>query len=164
VQWIRVSSSGTLSRSFPSFSTIISMVVEIAPSAEPAYLQSHQLIPSRLLLRSSWRAFRQRLALKGTVNRPMKSTGPGQRSVLVSLICVTSSTNITAQLPPPREPTPEPNVSSAHDFVRPCRHCHPDNEYGWNCPIPIADPRTDHENAWPIDRGCPPGHAWCGNW
>jgi len=67
------------------------------------------------------------------------------------------------RLPPPREPTPEPNVSSAHEFVRPCRHCRPDNEYGWNCPIPVPDPRVDQDNAWPVERGCPPGHAWCGN-
>lgn len=38
----------------------------------------------------------------------------------------------------------------------------PNNEFGWRCPQPLADPATNPENAWNLDNGTPPGHAWCG--
>lgn len=32
------------------------------------------------------------------------------------------------------------------------------------CPQPVASPATDPDNAWRINTGSPPGHAFCGNW
>ncbi|KAG9017041.1 hypothetical protein FRB90_001979 [Tulasnella sp. 427] len=73
---------------------------------------------------------------------------------------------------PPPKPANQDNVlitqSRGHDpppdnLARPCPHCLPNNEFGWRCPRPLADPTTDAEHAWNLDNGTPPGHAWCGS-
>lgn len=63
----------------------------------------------------------------------------------------------------PREPSPEPSIPQSSEFIAPCPHCLPNNDWGWRCPQPIADPNTDAENAWRVDAGTPPGHGHCGN-
>ncbi|KAG8938197.1 hypothetical protein FRC04_009254 [Tulasnella sp. 424] len=72
---------------------------------------------------------------------------------------------------PPPKPATQDNVllpqSRGHDpppdnLARPCPHCLPNNEFGWRCPRPLADPQSDPEHAWNLDNGTPPGHAWCG--
>ena len=68
------------------------------------------------------------------------------------------------QLPTPRPATPEPNLEPPNDnFARPCPTCLAGNPYGWRCPVPIQDPVIDPENAFDLDDGTPPGHAFCGN-
>ncbi|KAF8527464.1 hypothetical protein BU17DRAFT_31193, partial [Hysterangium stoloniferum] len=68
------------------------------------------------------------------------------------------------KLPTPRPPSPEPNLEPPNDnFARPCPTCLVGNPYGWRCPIPIQDPAMDTENAFDLDDGTPPGHAFCGN-
>ncbi|KAF8582819.1 hypothetical protein K439DRAFT_1661584 [Ramaria rubella] len=68
------------------------------------------------------------------------------------------------RLPTPRPATPEPNLEPPNDnFARPCPTCLPGNVYGWRCPVPIQDPAIDPENAFDLDDGAPPGHAFCGN-
>ncbi|KAG6844661.1 hypothetical protein H0H87_005029 [Tephrocybe sp. NHM501043] len=68
------------------------------------------------------------------------------------------------EIPPPREPSPEPSLEAPTEFMRPCPHCVAGNPYGWRCPQPIPDPTTDIDHAWHVDDGVPPGHAHCGNW
>lgn len=68
------------------------------------------------------------------------------------------------QIPTPREASPEPNLNQNSDYARPCPHCGPDNHPGWRCPQPIVDFSVDAEQAWHLDDGAPPGHAYCGNW
>lgn len=68
------------------------------------------------------------------------------------------------KLPAPREASPEPNINQSTEFAQPCPHCLPGNPFGWRCPLPIPDPNTDADHAWPLDDGLPPGHAHCGNW
>lgn len=68
------------------------------------------------------------------------------------------------QLPTPREPSPEPTIPASTEYARPCPHCSPHNQFGWTCPTPVVDPSVDAENAWHLDEGAPPGHAFCGNW
>ncbi|KAG8873476.1 hypothetical protein FRB97_006725 [Tulasnella sp. 331] len=73
-------------------------------------------------------------------------------------------------IPPPRPANSEGALlpqSRSHDpppdnLARPCPHCLPNNEFGWRCPRPLADPTTDPTQAWNLDNGTPPGHAWCG--
>ncbi|KAG8214553.1 hypothetical protein J3R82DRAFT_9614 [Butyriboletus roseoflavus] len=67
------------------------------------------------------------------------------------------------RIPTPREASPEPNLNQNSDYARPCPHCGPDNPYGWRCPHPIVDFAVDPEQAWHLDDGAPPGHAYCGN-
>ncbi|KIK93726.1 hypothetical protein PAXRUDRAFT_828667 [Paxillus rubicundulus Ve08.2h10] len=67
------------------------------------------------------------------------------------------------RLPTPREASPEPNLNQNSDYARPCPHCTPDNPYGWRCPQPVVDFSVDPEQAWHLDDGAPPGHAYCGN-
>ncbi|KAG6377048.1 hypothetical protein JVT61DRAFT_1097 [Boletus reticuloceps] len=67
------------------------------------------------------------------------------------------------RIPTPREASPEPNLNQNSDYARPCPHCGPDNPYGWRCPQPIVDFSVDPEQAWHLDDGAPPGHAYCGN-
>ncbi|KAL0961296.1 hypothetical protein HGRIS_006255 [Hohenbuehelia grisea] len=67
------------------------------------------------------------------------------------------------RIPLPREASPEPNLNHSTEYVLPCPHCAPGNQYGWRCPQPIADPGADLDHAWPLDDGCPPGHQHCGN-
>jgi len=69
-----------------------------------------------------------------------------------------------SKIPAPRQPSPEPDINQSAEFARPCPHCAPNNVYGWTCPQPIADFRTDFDHAWHLDDGLPPGHAHCGNW
>ncbi|KAG9025798.1 hypothetical protein FRB95_009772 [Tulasnella sp. JGI-2019a] len=79
-----------------------------------------------------------------------------------------TSSNIS--IPPPRSANAEGALlpqSRSHDpppdhLARPCPHCLPNNEFGWRCPHPLADPATDAAHAWNLDNGTPPGHAWCG--
>ncbi|KDQ21009.1 hypothetical protein BOTBODRAFT_27022 [Botryobasidium botryosum FD-172 SS1] len=72
------------------------------------------------------------------------------------------------QIPPPKQLSPDvllPQTQSQNPapdhLARPCPHCLPNNQLGWSCPQPIADPETDRQNAWNLDNGSPPGHAWC---
>ncbi|KAJ7600828.1 hypothetical protein C8J56DRAFT_911399 [Mycena floridula] len=65
------------------------------------------------------------------------------------------------RIPIPREKSPEPNINLSTEFLRPCPHCSPDNQWGWQCPNPIGDPSSD--NPWRVDDGSPPGHGHCGN-
>ncbi|KAI9573642.1 hypothetical protein HD554DRAFT_911186 [Boletus coccyginus] len=67
------------------------------------------------------------------------------------------------RIPTPREASPEPNLNQNSDYARPCPHCGPDNPHGWRCPQPIVDFSVDPEQAWHLDDGHPPGHAYCGN-
>ncbi|EIW80992.1 hypothetical protein CONPUDRAFT_56042 [Coniophora puteana RWD-64-598 SS2] len=67
------------------------------------------------------------------------------------------------RIPTPREPSPEPNLNPNLDYVRPCPHCSPNNQFGWSCPEPVVDYAVDAEHAWHLDDGSPPGHAYCGN-
>ncbi|KAF8237174.1 hypothetical protein L208DRAFT_1248800 [Tricholoma matsutake] len=67
------------------------------------------------------------------------------------------------RIPAPRQPSPEPDINQSAEFARPCPHCASNNVYGWTCPQPIPDPRTDFDHAWHLDDGLPPGHAQCGN-
>ncbi|KDQ62536.1 hypothetical protein JAAARDRAFT_30440 [Jaapia argillacea MUCL 33604] len=67
------------------------------------------------------------------------------------------------RIPAPREPSPEPTIHQNSDYARPCPHCIPGNPFGWRCPNPIPDPVSDPDNAWHLDDGNPPGHAYCGN-
>ncbi|KAH7885281.1 hypothetical protein F5I97DRAFT_1810715 [Phlebopus sp. FC_14] len=67
------------------------------------------------------------------------------------------------RIPTPREASPEPNINQNSDYARPCPHCAPDNPYGWRCPQPLVDFSVDPEQAWHLDDGTPPGHAYCGN-
>ncbi|KIO18632.1 hypothetical protein M407DRAFT_31708 [Tulasnella calospora MUT 4182] len=79
------------------------------------------------------------------------------------------SPSMNISIPPPK-PATQDNVlipqSRGHDpppdnLARPCPHCLQNNEFGWRCPRPLADPQTDPEHAWNLDNGTPPGHAWC---
>ena len=36
-----------------------------------------------------------------------------------------------AQIPPPREPSPEPTLPRNTDYAQPCPHCIPGNPFGW---------------------------------
>ncbi|EKM49511.1 uncharacterized protein PHACADRAFT_106383 [Phanerochaete carnosa HHB-10118-sp] len=68
------------------------------------------------------------------------------------------------RIPTPRQASPEPSIPQGNlNFVHPCPHCLPGNEWGWVCPQPIPNPDTDPDNAWHSDDGAPPGHAYCGN-
>ena len=82
-----------------------------------------------------------------------------------TLVCIhTVALQALCQIPTPREASPEPNLIQNSDYARPCPHCGPDNPYGWRCPQPIVDFSVDPEQAWHLDDGAPPGHAYCGNW
>ncbi|KAH8104575.1 hypothetical protein BXZ70DRAFT_888072 [Cristinia sonorae] len=70
---------------------------------------------------------------------------------------------LSLRLPTPRLPSPEPTIQTNNNYVLPCPHCLPGNQFGWRCPEPIVDPDTDPENAWNSEEGVPPGHAYCGN-
>ncbi|KZT73775.1 hypothetical protein DAEQUDRAFT_721235 [Daedalea quercina L-15889] len=73
-------------------------------------------------------------------------------------------TGVSLRIPSPRQASPEPNIQPRNvNYVQPCPHCAPGNQYGWVCPQPIADPETDPDHAWHTDEGTPPGHAYCGN-
>jgi E3 ubiquitin-protein ligase CHFR len=65
-------------------------------------------------------------------------------------------------IPPPRSPPPQIPTGDSH--ARPCPHCHPENPFGYRCLQPIPDPDAHPEQAWNLDDGPPPGHAFCGNW
>ncbi|GJJ13287.1 hypothetical protein Clacol_007539 [Clathrus columnatus] len=68
------------------------------------------------------------------------------------------------KLPTPRPKSPEPNLETPGDnMARPCPTCLPGNPYGWRCPVPIQDPIANPEQAFDLDDGIPPGHAFCGN-
>ena len=88
--------------------------------------------------------------------------GQSMRVCILTLGC--PSPTYTPKIPAPRQPSPEPDINQSAEFARPCPHCTPSNIYGWTCPQPIPDPRTDFDHAWPLDDGIPPGHAQCGNW
>jgi E3 ubiquitin-protein ligase CHFR len=69
------------------------------------------------------------------------------------------------QIPTPRQASPEPSIPQGNlNFIHPCPHCLPGNQYGWTCPEPIVDPLVDPDRASHSDNGAPPGHAYCGNW
>ncbi|KAI0345769.1 hypothetical protein BDW22DRAFT_911355 [Trametopsis cervina] len=73
-----------------------------------------------------------------------------------------SGTNL--RIPPPRQASPEPSIPQSNpNYVHPCPHCLPGNQYDWRCPQPIVDPEADPDGAWRIDDGSPPGHGYCGN-
>ncbi|KAF8318454.1 hypothetical protein DL93DRAFT_2075880 [Clavulina sp. PMI_390] len=65
------------------------------------------------------------------------------------------------KMPQPKPPNPDALIPQAaarnepgFDHVaRPCPHCLPNNQFGWQCPRPIADPDTDPEHAWNLDDG-----------
>jgi hypothetical protein len=38
-----------------------------------------------------------------------------------------------AQIPPPKEPSPEPTLPRNTEFALPCPHCIPGNPFGWKC-------------------------------
>ncbi|KAJ3524086.1 hypothetical protein NM688_g8623 [Phlebia brevispora] len=68
------------------------------------------------------------------------------------------------RIPIPRAPSPEPSIPQLNaNYVQPCPHCAPDNQWGWRCPQPITDPEVDPDNAWHQDDSTPPGHGYCGN-
>lgn len=85
--------------------------------------------------------------------------------VRVRFSVIGSFTHVAAQIPSPRQASPEPNVPASNGiYLRPCPHCLPGNQWGWRCPQPIIDPDTDPAHGWPVDDGNPPGHGVCGNW
>lgn len=75
-----------------------------------------------------------------------------------------------AQIPPPREPSPEPTLPRNTDFALPCPHCIPGNPFGWTC-VTYA-PRSDpfHRNSFQLSKSHPrPGNesrSWvaAGGW
>ncbi|GBE84963.1 hypothetical protein SCP_0701450 [Sparassis crispa] len=70
----------------------------------------------------------------------------------------------TLRIPTPRQASPEPVIAARNsNYIHPCPHCIAGNTWGWRCPQPIADPEADPDNAWQIEDGPPPGHAFCGN-
>lgn len=73
--------------------------------------------------------------------------------------------NSLEKIPTPRQGSPEPNIPQSNpNFILPCPHCTPGNQYDWRCPDAIPDPEVDPDSAWRTDRGTPPGHGYCGNW
>ncbi|KAK7690024.1 hypothetical protein QCA50_006668 [Cerrena zonata] len=72
---------------------------------------------------------------------------------------------LALRIPTPRVASPEPTIpqNSNGNFTQPCPHCTAGNQFGWRCPHPIVDPEADPDNAWSLDNGTPPGHAFCGN-
>lgn len=53
-----------------------------------------------------------------------------------------------AQIPPPREPSPEPALPRNSDYALPCPHCIPGNPFGWKCVLPRPSHGAFHRRSF----------------